>query len=70
MVKVKKPYTPFPPPMQPSKVDLLLESGEYFMSEKEKSLKKDKELSQRQKEKLIEKRKEKEKLYIPPEEVN
>ena len=33
---VKKDYTPFPPPQQPSKEDLAIESGEYFLSEEQR----------------------------------
>ena len=32
----KKEYTPFPPEPVPSKIDLQLESGEYFMKEKKR----------------------------------
>jgi len=34
--KESKPYTPFPPAQQPRKVDLQLESGEYFASEEQR----------------------------------
>ncbi|KAG8077718.1 hypothetical protein GUJ93_ZPchr0007g4150 [Zizania palustris] len=66
--KEKKPYTPFPPPQQPSKIDLELESGEYFMSDKKKSAKKWQEKLEKQSEKAEENKRKREAAFIPPKE--
>ncbi|KAG6490917.1 hypothetical protein ZIOFF_052249 [Zingiber officinale] len=66
--KEKKPYTPFPPPQPPSKIDLQLESGEYFMSVKKKSAKKWQEKKEKQAEKVAENKRKREAAFVPPKE--
>ncbi|KAJ4774540.1 KRR1 small subunit processome component [Rhynchospora pubera] len=68
--KEKKPYTPFPPPQPPSQMDLQLESGEYFLSEKKKSERKWREKMEKQAEKTAEKKKKREAAFVPPKENN
>lgn len=67
--KSKKPYTPFPPPQVKSKVDLQIESGEYFLGKqaKERAIKESRE--QRQREKQAEKKSARLKEFVPPQEV-
>lgn len=67
--KSKKPYTPFPPPQEKSKVDLQIESGEYFLGKhaKERVIKETRE--ERQWEKQVEKKIAKQKDFIPPSET-
>ncbi|KAF3438275.1 hypothetical protein FNV43_RR21036 [Rhamnella rubrinervis] len=64
----KKEYTPFPPPQQPSKIDIQLETGEYFLSEKIKSAKKWQERQEKQVEKTTENKRKREAAFIPPNE--
>ncbi|EDO18939.1 hypothetical protein Kpol_2002p9 [Vanderwaltozyma polyspora DSM 70294] len=64
--KEKKVYTPFPPAQQPRKVDLEIESGEYFLSKKEKEVKRLQERREEQSQKQIEKEKERSKDYVAP----
>eukprot|EP00252_Welwitschia_mirabilis_P008736 TRINITY_DN2085_c0_g1_i1.p1 TRINITY_DN2085_c0_g1~~TRINITY_DN2085_c0_g1_i1.p1 ORF type:complete len:398 (-),score=105.98 TRINITY_DN2085_c0_g1_i1:403-1596(-) len=66
--KEKKPYTPFPPPQQPSKIDLQLESGEYFLSEQKKAAKKWQEKREKQAEKTMENKRKREAAFVPPKE--
>lgn len=66
--KEKKPYTPFPPAQAPRKVDLEIESGEYFLSQREKKAKEMHEKKVKQEEKKKEKQAEKKKDYEAPQE--
>lgn len=68
IVREKKEYTPFPPAPIPSKVDLQLESGEYFMNEQLRKEKAKAEKQQKAKEKVLEKKSKREEEFIPPEE--
>lgn len=66
--KSKKAYTPFPPPREKSKVDLQIESGEYFLGKqaKERAVKEQRE--EKQREKQAEKKAKRENEFLPPAE--
>lgn len=66
--KSKRVYTPFPPPQEKSKVDLQIESGEYFLGKqaKERAVKERRE--EKQREKQAEKKRDREKEFVPPKE--
>ena len=66
--KSKKPYTPFPPPMPESKLDKELASGEYFLKEKEKKLKKLQERREKQAAATVQREEKRSKAYKPPKE--
>jgi ribosomal RNA assembly protein len=66
--KSKKVYTPFPPPQEKSKVDLQIESGEYFLGKQAKERAAREERLEKQKEKKVEKAKEREKDFVAPRE--
>ncbi|KAG9280504.1 hypothetical protein AMEX_G3223 [Astyanax mexicanus] len=66
--KVKKEYTPFPPPQPESKVDRELASGEFFLRESEKRRRKLNEIKVKQAEALSRKQDERKKAFIPPRE--
>ncbi|KAF2403370.1 eukaryotic type KH-domain (KH-domain type I) [Trichodelitschia bisporula] len=66
--KSKKVYTPFPPPQEKSKVDLQIESGEYFLSKQAKERKEKEARQEKMRERTEEKRKEREADFVPPKE--
>lgn len=66
--KSKKVYTPFPPPREKSKVDLQIESGEYFLGKQAKERKEKEDREQKQRERAEEKKRGKERELVPPKE--
>lgn len=66
--KVKKPYTPFPPPQPESKVDKELATGEYFLKADQKKAKRHHEKEEKQAQAKKAKTELRQKDYIPPEE--
>lgn len=66
--KSKKVYTPFPPPREKSKVDLQIESGEYFLGKAARERAAKEESGEKQREKILEKKRAKEKEFVPPKE--
>lgn len=64
----KKVYTPFPPPQEKSKVDLQIESGEFFLGRQAKERKAKEEREEKMREKQEKKKKEREKEFVPPKE--
>ncbi|KAK4130545.1 eukaryotic type KH-domain (KH-domain type I) [Trichocladium antarcticum] len=67
--KSKKTYTPFPPAPEKSKVDMQIESGEYFLGKQAKQRAAEAERAEQAKQKKEEKKRERESEYVPPEET-
>lgn len=68
VIKEKKAYTPFPPAQQPRKIDIQMETGEYFMKPEESAAKKLKEKIAKQEDKKTEKIAKRSALFEAPEE--
>jgi ribosomal RNA assembly protein len=66
-VRSKKDYTPFPPLQQPSKVDLQLESGEYFLSREIKEAQAAQERRAAQAAKVSVRKRAREDAFVAPE---
>lgn len=66
--KSKKVYTPFPPPQEKSKVDMQIESGEYFLSKGSRERAEKEKRLEKQKETKLEKMKEREQEFKAPKE--
>jgi len=67
--KTKKTYTAFPPAPEKSKIDLQIESGEYFLGREAKKRAVEAERQEKAKAKMEEKKRAREKEFVPPEET-
>lgn len=66
--KSKKVYTPFPPPQEKSKVDLQIESGEYFLNNAAKERVAKERREDAMKEKMEERKRKREEAFEAPKE--
>jgi len=66
--KSKKSYTPFPPPQEKSKLDLQIESGEYFLGKQARERALNEERLEKQKEKKTKRATEREREFVAPAE--
>jgi ribosomal RNA assembly protein len=66
--KSKKVYTPFPPPQEKSKIDLQIESGEYFLTQAAKERAKKEKRQDVVREKTAERKRKREEAYEVPKE--
>ncbi|KAI0069193.1 hypothetical protein BV25DRAFT_1818172 [Artomyces pyxidatus] len=62
----KRVYTPFPPAQQPRRVDLQLESGEYFLKPHEKKRREERERKHKQTETTAKRQAERAEAYVAP----
>mmetsp|Transcript_378 Transcript_378/g.689 ORF Transcript_378/g.689 Transcript_378/m.689 type:complete len:344 (-) Transcript_378:81-1112(-) len=67
-IREKKPYTPFPPAPVPSKVDLQLDSGEYFLNQAQRDAQHKAEKRAKAKEVSTARQEERKKLFDAPAE--
>lgn len=65
-IKEKKAYTPFPPAQQQRKVDMQMETGEYFMQQAERDAAKEKEKQQARIERKKQRKAERDAEYVAP----
>ncbi|KAF8338959.1 uncharacterized protein EI90DRAFT_3144211 [Cantharellus anzutake] len=65
----KKAYTPFPPPQLPRKIDIELETGEYFLKQHEKKARRFAEKRDKQAEATAERKAKRIEAFVPPVEA-